>query len=133
MTSPEPINKTTAVADEIEEARLYAEMEKSWQIYAAVCHAFLELEAEHGYFARANWWCCQTCGVAAIPNDFVNYVFYHEQDAHKLREEGRLLLAWGGDGNLIVKVLQEHGLDVEWDGSDRHRILITGLSKWNGK
>jgi len=95
---------------------------KRQAIYAAVFSAFEHLELEHGYFVG---WCDQP-HVASVLNTFTYHVFFHDQDADDLKETGRLYLAWGGDGNLIVRVLQEHGLSVEWDGFDDHRILVTG-------
>lgn len=84
-----------------------------------------------GYFCRMNFWCCQSCGWAAMTDEqSKKAVFYHNQDHdgawnewNDLTEYG-IHLAWSGDGNEICKVLREHGLAVEWDGSEDHRILI---------
>ena len=36
---------------------------------------------EMGFFAKANHTCCQSCGLAEIPEDKeMAYVFYHMQD-----------------------------------------------------
>lgn len=78
-----------------------------------------------GYFATQNWQCCQTCGCAAVPDEFARrYVFYHAQNADDLRERGETHLAWAGDGSEIVEVFRAEGLRVEWDGSPGRRILI---------
>jgi hypothetical protein len=79
----------------------------------------------NGYFARQNWKCCQNCGCYALPKDTTNYVFYHKQDAEDLDEHGSCFLAWGGNGNLIVDVLQRCGIQTDWDGSDDSRIKVT--------
>lgn len=86
--------------------------------------AFRELR-KLGYFARQNFLCCQTCAWADVPDDKANKaVFYHRQDADDLEKRGRCYLAWSGDGNEIVSVLQKHGLKTEWDGKETTRILV---------
>lgn len=81
---------------------------------------------KRGYFARQNFWCCQTCGCAAVPEDHAeSYVFYHRQDAERLRKDGGTMLAWGGDGDEIVKCCLEAGLVVTWDGSKNTRIFVS--------
>ena len=78
-----------------------------------------------GYFARQNFWCCQTCGWASVPEDKADkVVFYHEQDNSQLRATGECHLAWAGNGNEIVSVLNKHGIQTDWDGSDNQRIRI---------
>ena len=84
---------------------------------------FAELR-ERGYFAKQNWQCCQTCGVAAIPDDVTDYVFYHSQDAERLAEEDIVNLSWGGNGHEIAKVFRDKGLAVGWDGTDGRRIGV---------
>lgn len=88
--------------------------------------AFKELR-KHGYFARQNFTCCQSCGWAEVPEDKSDTaVFYHNQDYQSYKEGGDLYLAWSGDGNLICSVLRENGLDVEWEGTPDVRIRVTG-------
>lgn len=88
--------------------------------------AFKELR-KHGYFARQNFTCCQSCGWAEVPDDKGDKaVFYHNQDYQSYKEGGDLYLAWSGDGNLICSVLRENGLDVEWEGTPDVRIRVTG-------
>jgi hypothetical protein len=48
--------------------------------------AFDELK-EDGYFAEMDWWCCQSCGVAAIPEAFAERYVFHDQDAADIREK----------------------------------------------
>lgn len=94
---------------------------------------------------KKGFWCCQSCGCAALPEGTTNYVFYHQQDAEGLKEALDLLernryssrygydkdkahervglhLAWGGDGNEIRRCLMEAGLAVTWDGKEETRI-----------
>lgn len=81
---------------------------------------------KRGYFARQNFWCCQTCGCAAVPEDHAkSYVFYHNQDAETLKKDGGTFLAWDGDGDEIVKCCLEAGLIVKWDGNKNTRIWIS--------
>jgi|Laugresu1bdmlbsd_1035121.scaffolds.fasta_scaffold00478_19 hypothetical protein len=87
--------------------------------------AFKELRM-HGYFARQNFTCCQSCGWAEVPEDKGDKaVFYHNQDYQSMKEGGDLYLAWSGDGNLICNVLRENGMEVRWDGTSATRICVT--------
>jgi len=99
--------------------------------------AFTALRDE-GFFAKANHTCCQSCGLADIPEDgrYDEYVFYHMQDAENLKDAGVCYLAWGFSGptletkrkgRLICTALREAGLEVDWDGSEHTRIKVSGL------
>lgn len=86
--------------------------------------AFKELR-QNGYFSRMDFWCCQTCGWADVPEGKEDKVlFYHSQDRHSLDKTGSCHLAWSGDGNFIVEILKKHGLKPVWDGSSNTRIKI---------
>lgn len=90
----------------------------------SIVAAFIELQ-QLGYFAKANFWCCQSCALYAIPDEQEKYVYYHEQDAKSMIERGgELLLAWGGNGDEICAVLNKHGLKTEWNGSEDMRIKV---------
>jgi hypothetical protein len=81
-----------------------------------------------GYFARQNFWCCQTCAWSAIPEvDSNKVVFYHRQDADRFKNTGELTLAWAGDGAEIVSILESVGLKVNWNGKEDTRISIVGM------
>lgn len=87
--------------------------------------AFTELRRE-GYFAKQNFWCCQTCAWADVPDKkSEKVVFYHRQDTATLRALGTCYLAWAGDGKQITEILKKHEIAVEWDGSKDSRIKIT--------
>jgi hypothetical protein len=87
--------------------------------------AFNEL-TDNGYFAKQNFSCCQSCGWASIDDDKSDkVVFYHQQDKDNLIETGECYLSWTGNGNLIVEVLNRHGISTEWNGSEDKRIKIT--------
>jgi hypothetical protein len=90
----------------------------------AIKAAFGELR-RRGYFCRSNFWCCQTCALAAVPEGRgEQYVFYHRQDARDLDREGACYLSWGGDGSEIAEALRGAGLAVEWDGTDAQRMWV---------
>lgn len=98
--------------------------------------AFKDLRKQ-GFFARQNFWCCQSCAWAAAPDD-KPVVFFHQQDASALREaeaargtrrfkaeEVGVYLAFGPDaaaGQKIVDSLRRHGVDYTWDGTEDQRI-----------
>ena len=89
-----------------------------------ITEAFKELR-KLGYFARQNFLCCQSCAWSEVPNEkSEKVVFYHNQDNDNLKSEGKCHLAWSGDGNEIVSVLNKHGVKTEWDGSSNTRIKI---------
>lgn len=94
-------------------------------IQEKITSAFKELR-KLGYFARQNFWCCQTCGWSAVPEKKADKaVFYHAQDKSDLDERGYCYLAWAGDGAEIVKTLEKHGLIISWNGQETTRIRIT--------
>lgn len=41
--------------------------------------AFAEL-SKAGFQAHTRFWCCMSCGLAALPDDTTQWVFWHEQD-----------------------------------------------------
>jgi hypothetical protein len=91
-----------------------------------ITSAFRDLR-KAGYFAKQNFWCCQTCGWSAIPVEEKKVVFYHLQDGASIKKGiliKPLYLAWAGDGNEIVNILAKYGLQTEWDGSTDTRIAI---------
>lgn len=99
---------------------------------------------EHGVLARHHWLCCQTCGHAAMPEEYDRvvgkgrpargYAFYHLQDTERAVEGDGLYLAYGAFSNEdgaeasvgrdIVDALRRHGLDPSWDGNVTSRILL---------
>ena len=78
-----------------------------------------------GYSAKANFWCCQSCGLRAIPDEVRKYVFYHAQDNDSLNERGICHLNWGGDGREIKLACEAVGLKVDWNGTDAQRIQVS--------
>jgi hypothetical protein len=92
--------------------------------YDKLSIAFQKLE-QAGYFARQNFWCCQTCGWDAVPDSHANKaVFYHHQDNEQLVEGGEAHLCWSGDGRFICETLNAAGIATEWNGDDKQRIHI---------
>lgn len=107
--------------------------------------AFARLEAE-GIVARQHFTCCQSDGHSEIWGEIraaqkarpvIGYVFYHEQDTESVMETGKLYLAFGavekGEAATLAvagraaAVMQEAGFTVEWDGSVKQRLSLTGL------
>jgi hypothetical protein len=111
--------------------------------------AFGDLEANYGVLARQDYWCCQTCGCAAIADEMaetrkgkrnkkppgaLGYVFFHNQDTEAAVERGGLMLAYGSSdvldertravGRVIVGVLREHHLEPAWNGDIGTRIFV---------
>lgn len=77
-----------------------------------------------GYFAKQNFWCCQSCAWYAVSKEnHEKVVFYHKQDRASLAQTGKVHLAWSGDGAEICRILNVHGIETEWDGNECKRIL----------
>lgn len=90
----------------------------------SITTAFKELRTL-GYFARQNFTCCQSCGWASVPDGKEDkVVFFHNQDNDNKKNGEPFYLAWSGDGNQICSVLQSHGVETEWDGSESTRIKV---------
>jgi hypothetical protein len=97
---------------------------------------------ESGILARQNYWCCQTCGSAAIHDELDKagetargYVYYHEQDTEGAAEGGSLYLAYGAAGQAtqeemvaiadeIAASIREVGLGVAWNRDVNRRMLV---------
>lgn len=109
----------------------------------AVREAFKELRRD-GYFARMAFQCCSSCAWAEVPDAKAEkVVFYNRQAADAFKEDGgwygggsltddlqrNLYLQWAGDGARIVEVLNRHGLDAVWDGTDEQAVRVIG---WTG-
>ncbi len=79
-----------------------------------------------GYFARQNFWCCQTCGWADVPEEKEDkVVFYHAQDNDDRKKGQPFHVAWSGDGHEICRIFQEAGITTTWDGSGNKRIQLS--------
>lgn len=105
--------------------------------------AFAELESS-GIVARQNFWCCGTCGLAAIDDELKEaesrgtevrgYTFYHEQDTEAAVDGRGVYLYFGAvaDGEAdalaiareIQTALQFYGLETEWDGTYGRRVWV---------
>jgi len=90
---------------------------------------FKELRKQ-GYFARQNFWCCNTCATSDIPKD-KDYVFYHQQDANSLKEDGdRVMIGFRGDGTDICNIARHFGFITNWNGDLMTKIeLINEVEK----
>lgn len=105
--------------------------------------AFKEMRKEH-LFARQNFQCCRSCGLAAINEEKevgagkIGYVFYHQQDAQNLNDGKNLYMAFGAlvdkdenrndravqVGVRVVQILERNGVRTNWDGSIGSRIMV---------
>ncbi|MBI2331836.1 MAG: hypothetical protein HYU84_06720, partial [Chloroflexi bacterium] len=105
--------------------------------------AFEDLERQ-GIISRQNFSCCGTCGSAEILDEMASaknkgkkvrgYAFFHVQDTELAVEGNGIYLNYGSAynnyfaqilaGHKIVKVIKNHGLKVEWNGSLSRRIFV---------
>ena len=77
--------------------------------------AFKELR-KAGYVAKQDFACCMNCGWSEL-GDIPKAVFYSHQDTSRFKNYGELLLSWDGDGSEIVRIFENAGLKVNWNGS----------------
>lgn len=105
-----------------------------------------------GFFARLSWQCCQSCGNAALPEQYngrrdYSVAFCHRQDMEHAREDGAIYVAFGARvnssampveereqqererevGRAIVEEAARAGLYVEWDGRECTRPYLSLL------
>lgn len=116
------------------------ELEASWVSETdndKLTKVFNILESK-GIVAREDFTCCSTCGhyeMGQMGNGFKGYVFYHNQDTERARENGKLYLAYGcltdnSDeatekiGNEIKKELENVGFEVKWNGTASEKPSI---------
>ncbi len=126
----------------------YHEAQKAWPAVTDCDRLDAAFDALNvrGIMARHDWWCCQTCGHGAMPEEsdrlaaaapdleVRGYAFYHNQDTESVVDDGSLRLAYGATepgaepaeaiGREIVAVLREHGLAPRWDGTVATRIAV---------
>jgi hypothetical protein len=113
--------------------------------------AFYRL-SQQGYETHARFWCCMTCGLAALKEETTHYVFWHAQDdASAFGEAGDsfqytevpegleeregiwkhfntllhpLHLRWGGNADTIRAAFHEQGFATQWEGTDSKAIIV---------
>ncbi|KAA2261433.1 hypothetical protein F0L68_16730 [Solihabitans fulvus] len=102
--------------------------------------AFEALDA-NGIVPRADFACCNTCGMAEIGDEAGEgargFVFFHQQDTASAVAGHGLRLAYGSlpgspldtraVGQEVAAALTAAGLPVEWNGSEDRRICVTPI------
>jgi len=90
---------------------------------------FKELRKQ-GYFARQNFWCCDTCATSEIYKE-KDYVFYNQQAGDRLKRCGdRVMIAFRGDATEICNIARKEGFITNWNGDLMTKIeLINEVEK----
>ncbi|GAB1822866.1 DUF6891 domain-containing protein [Herbidospora sp. RD11066] len=105
-----------------------------------ISRAFEELDTS-GITAREDFTCCRTCGNSEIGDEggpgARGFVYFHSQGTEAAADGHGLSLMYGGFdgspettaavGREVVKVLEEAGLPVVWNGDPGQAITITPL------
>lgn len=98
--------------------------------------AFIELE-DQGWFAEADWTCCQSCGWSEIPEDHEGPIaFFHAQDAETLDSDNpRCHITFSHTdetdasikdvGERLVAALRAEDCKVAWNGSIETRPEVS--------
>lgn len=87
--------------------------------------AFLRKKENGHWFARMNFWCCQTCAWCEVPEGRENVLFWHGQDDDSFKETDKVTITHAGETEKAVEVLKEFGLIVDWDGTDCQRLEVS--------
>lgn len=93
---------------------------------------FATLESK-GIICRTNWQCCQSCGHGCIQSELEyeeqGYIFYHIQDAEAAHKNRSIYLSHSDNetAQIVVDEFKAAGFDVDWNGSEKTRILVKGL------
>ena len=89
---------------------------------------FAQIEADTGVTMKEDFWCCQSCGHAALDG---RYAFYHQQDTMSAVGSDLLYIAFSCEddndtttADVVAAGLREAGCEVMWDGSASQRIAI---------
>lgn len=107
--------------------------------------AFARLN-DMGIVARQHWTCCHNCGLAEIwdeingpllDEDVQGYAFYtqHDTETAYFHKHLSIMYASLGDdlenfaavGHIVVNILREAGLTVEWNGDPKKLIEVVNL------
>jgi hypothetical protein len=111
--------------------------------------AVFETLEEQGIIALQNAGYTQSDGLSDMSeiyfeaggeeSGFTGYCFYHGQDLERVVDSGSLYLTFGatdGDdtrgteiGHRIKRELESAGFAIEWNGSIKMRLLVTGI-RW---
>ena len=88
--------------------------------------AFRELR-KAGYVAKQNFGLSLSDAIFQIDDidNIDKLVFYQQQDNDDLNEFGECYLAWFGDANEIINILNNNNIVTEWDGKNHSRIKIS--------
>jgi uncharacterized protein (TIGR02996 family) len=86
----------------------------------------------YGYFARMNFWCCNSCAWASVPLDKCDVVFFHRQDNEafingNIKKGYPLFLSWRGCPDLVLAALTAAGLRVTYE-SPKIRLMVEGAT-----
>ena len=93
--------------------------------YSRLNKSFADLR-QAGYFAKQDFCCCSSCGWAAIPENQSNKaVFYHKQELESKREGIPLYVCWDGNGDDIIKIFSNNGIESTWNGEKDNKIVIS--------
>lgn len=91
--------------------------------YNRLNKSFRDLRKQ-GYFAKQNFWCCNSCGWGAMTQEeSKKAVFYHEQEASN-KSADVLYLSWSGDANEIMRVFNLNNIFTSWNGDSDTKIII---------
>jgi hypothetical protein len=109
---------------------------------ALLAKAFADLRKQ-GFMARQNCMCCSGCACSKIwtdiqkkPGKYIGAVYYHSQDAARLKESGEVCIgfgpvdtdaeewAWLLAGHAAQSTFKRYGLAVEWDGTVKQKLTV---------
>jgi hypothetical protein len=81
------------IVKKTKKSKRYKRFQAKWEEFAELCE-------ENEILAKQEWYCCDTCGWAAMDldsEDYKAYIFYHMQDAARIYRQIQ-------DGDSVIQV-----------------------------
>ena len=112
------------------------------QMTAAILTAAFEDLNSQNIIAYEDFWCCQSCGCAALKQEtiarivegepIIGIAFYHAQDAEDMKRIGKFCIAFSGvaapDAQIaqtVVDTLTRYGVQASWCGDTSKRVMVS--------
>jgi hypothetical protein len=83
------------------------------------------------YFARQDFWCCDSCALSAVPEYKTRVIFYHRQAMDSMISGILYLNWWGQEFNMekVKKIFESCGLIFETPPNDDVKIKVRYLKE----
>jgi hypothetical protein len=124
--------KMSKYKEKIKDITIVPSAEDKKLVSSLLSDTFMELRS-YGLFARRRWTCCNSCGIAELPDNCNGFVFMHEQAEADFKRTGIAYLNYGetrDTADSIIAALEHNGLVAKWSGKLSQKIKVVGY--WKG-